>query len=68
VTITFDPSCIGQHARVARDRKAAAVADTVVTETAWEVSLEPGFYAVLVDALNLAVVFEAAGGAHVTVK
>lgn len=67
VTITFAPSCLGQQARVARDRNAAAVAATVVAETAWEVSLEPGFYAVLVDALNLATVFEAAGGAHVTV-
>lgn len=67
VTITFAPACIGQRARVARDRNAAALADTVVTETTWEVSLEPGFYAVLVDSLNLATVFEAAGGAHVAI-
>jgi hypothetical protein len=67
VRITFAPACIGQRATVARGRGMPPVADTLLTGTEWQPSLEPGLYVVLVDALGLSRVFEAVGDADVSV-
>jgi hypothetical protein len=67
VRITFAPACRGQRATVARGRGRPAVAERLLTETEWQLKLEPGLYVVLVDALGLSKAFEAVGDADVSV-